>query len=278
MTDQPHSLGRILSWRLEARQPLSALSPLWAALCGLLASGGMGWDTHTLLVLVVLVLLVEPLLGGLWDLAFTPPAKSTQPPESSASEPVALSLPYQRPGSAADRLLARLADVPGRGAQPLAFAAVLAFAVAVGAVLNNTLVGVAAAVLVLFLRLLWGRGPLAWVLGGLYHLAIPWLMGMLALGELVERGPELYWPRCWQRLSMLSPTLLPWRWPTACACRRCWSWTWPRRRWWGCCLPARRPWPCGCLGCAWWRRRSSIPASLPAARAPATCVAAGCTC
>ncbi len=194
-------MGRSVLLRLERGQPLTAFSPLWAGLAGLLASGALDWTTHTLVTSILLLLLVEPLMGGLWDLALTP----TPAPEPDAAEAdkngsadeAGFALPYIQPASAAHRLLSALSAGAGSrvGGSPLvAFAISLALALAVASLLGLALPFLLAALIVLLLRKHWQTGAVALGLGAAYSFLLPWLMGMAALGQMSAGGLLLYRP------------------------------------------------------------------------------------
>lgn len=225
MDNRESNLGRALLLRLDAGQPLTALSPAWAALCGLLASGAMRPNVYTLDVTILLLLLVEPLMGGLWALALTPskrPAPPTGSPVGSEQDvalppanelPVAAMLddkvhaepsrvrrllPFAQAGSAAGRLISGASAVAGgwqrRGWVIVAFLVTLAFALALSAVFGLAMAGVIAAVVVLALRTRLQTGILAWILQAIYDLLLPWLMGMVALEILARQSLAPYGP------------------------------------------------------------------------------------
>ncbi len=193
------SLGRV-ALRLEAGQPLPALAPVTAALCGALASGAIAWHERTPVMLLLLLLLVEPLMGGLWAVAFDPRWRADAAGDSNSFQLPAL--PYSRPGSAGHRLMSWLSRVvagwqAGRfatGWLTIAFAAYLAFALAVGVVLGYVVVAVIAGIVVLAARLIWRTGVLVHVLQALYDVSLPWLMGMAAFGQVEGPVLERYWP------------------------------------------------------------------------------------
>ncbi len=208
-------LGRAMLLRLETGQPITALSPAWAGVCGLLASGSATATGQTLALLVLLLLLVEPLMGGLWDLAVGAPASNRSAtaaegevmpalPETQDRSPETVAppiwqlLPYARRGSAGDRMMSWLAGGVAAWRQNrwsvVAFAFNLAFALAVASVLGYAVLGVAAAVPALALRVRWRSGPLAVVLSAIYDMLLPWLMGLSVLGGVVEHGLEPFAP------------------------------------------------------------------------------------
>ncbi len=52
--------------RIEPAPRLTAFGPGWAAICGAIASGGLAWSIDKLSALVLGVVLVDPLLQGVW--------------------------------------------------------------------------------------------------------------------------------------------------------------------------------------------------------------------
>ena len=208
----PANLGRAVLLRFDAGHPLTALAPAWAGLCGLLASGGMQLDQRTLVLSALVLLLVEPLLGGLWHLLV--PAHGANaaagngvtlpnvPVEPLLTEPTALPanpvvvLPFGRPESPASRLLSALA-VSARSLGTAGWPAVstllgLCFALAVASLLGPAPAFVALAVVLIIMRRLWQTGHPARILQALYDLALPWLIGLAALGMVAEHGTAPY--------------------------------------------------------------------------------------
>ena len=86
MNEVEGRLGRALLLRFDAGQPLTALSPAWAALCGLLVSGSMHLDARTLVLSVLLLLLVEPVMGGLWELVVNADVVANQSESVAAAD------------------------------------------------------------------------------------------------------------------------------------------------------------------------------------------------
>lgn len=56
--------GRLVALDFRPARPLTLLGPAWAVICGAIASGGLLWQTHTVLNLVLLILLCDALLGA----------------------------------------------------------------------------------------------------------------------------------------------------------------------------------------------------------------------
>lgn len=55
-----------LRLHVEPAPRLTAFGPGWAAICGAVASGGLVWSSDALLTLALAVVLVDPLLQGVW--------------------------------------------------------------------------------------------------------------------------------------------------------------------------------------------------------------------
>jgi len=219
-----HRLGRAILLRLESGRPLTILSPAWAGLCGLLVSGGLAWNLHTLVIVVLLLLLVEPLMGGLWEQAITayrPTASPVSVAEihemSAIAEPAVddppgqtdtlLALPFARAGSPGDRLLRALAvivtELQAQRWERTAFLLNLLFALAVASVLGSATL-LLAAVILLAARLHWPTGLPALMAEAGYAMLLPWLMGMAALGHVAGRDLTAYRPAL---LLMLTCTI-----------------------------------------------------------------------
>lgn len=96
--------GYSLNLRLSPARPLFSLGPGWAALAGVLAGGGFEWRAAALLPLLALWLLVDPLLGSLWDVVVTQQLwRQLTRAELPPSPRRGFVLPYAQPGSAAGR-------------------------------------------------------------------------------------------------------------------------------------------------------------------------------
>jgi hypothetical protein len=201
MNEATGRLGRAVILRLDAGRPLTALSPTWAALAGLLVAGGLRLDQQTLMSGALLWLLVEPLLGGLWQLVseYAPAGSAAIAQPGFGLEdttPDAALLPFGRRGSLGQRLASGLRDTIGgwqeQGWPVVSFLLSIAIAVAIASTLGAVMGGVAAAMGILAIRLRWRSGALAAVLQAAYDMAIPWLMGMVVLGRVAEYGWRAY--------------------------------------------------------------------------------------
>jgi len=204
----PANLGRAVLLRLDAGHPLTALAPAWAGLCGLLSSGGMQLNQRTLVLSVFVLLLVEPLLGGLWDLLVAARQETSAHGGSAAlpadgasgSLPAApaatVILPFGRPDSPASRLLSVFTgggrSLGASGWPAIAVLLTLAFALAVASLLGPAPAGVAAALALLLARRVWSTGHPSRLVQALYDMTLPWLIGLAALGTLAEHGLAPY--------------------------------------------------------------------------------------
>jgi hypothetical protein len=172
-------------------------SSAWAALCGVVASGQMGLEAQSLLLLLLVLFLVGPVLGGIWRSVvgtdwFAPFAGD----HLSRGEVPLKSLPYTSPGSPGYRASRWLAAAlawwrrdfrPHVGAEFLSLALTLVTAIVLGSVLGRlvtllTLVALALMAVVLFFSR-W-RGALSFSLRAILELGFPWLIGHLAFGSL----------------------------------------------------------------------------------------------
>src|SRR5665647_463306 len=102
MNEVEGRLGRSLLLRFDAGQPLTALSPAWAALCGLFVSGAIRPDARTLVLSVLLLLLVEPMMGSLWEFVVNTNAVTDRRDVTGGERetPPLWTFPYMRTGSA----------------------------------------------------------------------------------------------------------------------------------------------------------------------------------
>ena len=99
-TDVEYLYGRAL----YPAGPLSWLAPLWALVCGALASGATTWGLESMLRWMLGLLLVGPLLGIVWALGahVAWPSPADLPPGEHI-RPVR-KLPFTQPGSPSSRL------------------------------------------------------------------------------------------------------------------------------------------------------------------------------
>jgi hypothetical protein len=170
-------------------------------LCGALASGRLGGNGRDLLTLTLALLLVEPLLGGLWRVIVESPweAWSAASPGSD-QRPALPPLPYTAPGSPSARLTAWLSELLARlstasGAQlaqavgELVGLAILALAVAIvlgRQILALLLVALAIAVVQAISQRRGWWGTSIWP--AVFDLGLAWLIGEGAFRELSLAG------------------------------------------------------------------------------------------
>jgi hypothetical protein len=178
-------------------RPLAGGGPLWAALCGLIASGGLRLDASVALTAGFALFLAGPLWGAVWQaVAATDWFASFSASEWAMSAPWVTLLPYTMPHSPAGRLADELGRArvwwrervwPRHGASVAALAVVLPLSLGVAWIVGRPALVLTVAVWALAtLALVVGRGAgrspaelQAIVEGGL-----AWLLGHAVLGEL----------------------------------------------------------------------------------------------
>ncbi|MFQ6001555.1 MAG: hypothetical protein ACE5LG_07785 [Anaerolineae bacterium] len=179
-------------------KPRIWLGPAWAVLCGGLASGRLGFNGRTLLVLLLSLFLGDPLLGTIWREASIIASPSSPTSLSERSKARLSPPPYTLPGSLADRLfrwaegrLSWWSSVWPRFEAPLAglaFALPLAFVLAI--LLGRSVVMLIAVALILVawesLRLNGGKEP-SRLLRASYAGGMAWLVGYLAFGPSIPQ-------------------------------------------------------------------------------------------
>lgn len=196
--DKPGNIwpGRLIGLRMEMSSSSIRLGSAWAALCGAVASGQMGLKAQSLLLLLLVLFLVDPVLGGIWRLVvdtdwFAPFARG----HLSRGEIPSKSLPYTSPGSPGYRASRWLAGVlawwrtdfrPHVGAEFLSLILTLAVAMVLASLLRPlvallTLVALVLMAVVLFFR---RREAISFSLRAILELGLPWLIGHLAFGSL----------------------------------------------------------------------------------------------
>jgi hypothetical protein len=112
MEKNPHSIhpppasGGLIRFRAQLANLTTWLSPAWAALCGVIASGGFDWQGTDWLRLALLILLVDGGWGTLWTTMsstdWTAPLRQWRTWEFGERTPKP---PYTLPNSPGDRLL-----------------------------------------------------------------------------------------------------------------------------------------------------------------------------
>jgi hypothetical protein len=197
--DKPGNIwpGHLISLRIEMGSPSAWLGSAWAALCGAVASGQMGLEVQSLLLLLLVLFLVDPVLGGVCGLVlgtdwFAPFAGGHLLRGEFSSK----LLPYTSPGSLGYRISRWLAGVgawwrrdfrPHIGTEFLSLMLTLAVAIIVASLLGRlvTLLTLVAFVLmaVILFSSRW-RGVTSFSLRAILELGLPWLIGHLAFGSL----------------------------------------------------------------------------------------------
>jgi hypothetical protein len=202
--------GSILKLNLTPARSWLSLGPGWAAIAGALAAGQFGFTLAALLPLVSLWLLVDPLLGMLWELTVTQELwRSLLPQQWPVPSRRGFFVPYAQPKSPAGRLSLRLRRYrrwwddtfwPEHGAQLAAVGLGLALALLLSYTLSPTLFRLT--LLALGLTLLAGLTPthLTMPEGGrlqsVVQLLLPWVMGVTLAGSSLTL-PELALAVCY---------------------------------------------------------------------------------
>jgi len=193
------------------------LGPAWAVLCGVIASGGFGWQGEDWLRLALLILLVDGGWGTLWAASggtdWATLARRWH--HWRFGEPVT-ALPYTLPGSPGDRVSRWLGQMrawwrdvlwPACGPALSAIAIALPVTAVLGAILGTELLLLSAAALaVMELGLAWegGRGSIAPGWDAVIAILLPWLAGHVACGPLTLYSAglalvfALAWGAAWQ--------------------------------------------------------------------------------
>jgi len=197
MTKDQALNNRWIDLRLWPGRPLAGGGPLWAALCGLIASGGLKLDASVVLTVGFALFLAGPTWGAVWQAVavadwFTPFSAS----EWAMPAPWVTLLPYTSPGSPAGRLADGLGRMkawwqerlwPRHGPAVVQLAVALPLSLGVALIVGRPAVVLTVAVWALAtLASLVDRGAgtpptelQAFVEGGL-----PWLAGHAVLGKL----------------------------------------------------------------------------------------------
>lgn len=205
--------------RLQARLThlTTWLGPAWAALCGIVASGGFGWQGEDWLRLALLILLVDGGWGTLWAaLGGTDWATPVRRWRNWHYGEPATPLPYTLPDSPGDRVSRWLGQMrawwrdlfwPACGPALLAVGTALPVTAVLGALLGMELLLLSVAALaVMQLGLAWegGRGSIAPGWDAVVAVALPWLAGHAAFGPLTLYSAGLAlafvlaWGAAWQ--------------------------------------------------------------------------------
>ena len=192
--------------RLQAHliDPITWLCPAWASLCGVVVSGGFGWQGEDGLRLALLILLVDGGWGTLWaalgNTDWATPLRRWR--NWRFGEPIPTP-PYtlpDSPGDRASRWLGQLRtwwrDVLWVACGPALAATCIALPVTavLAALLGPKLILLSlAALAVMQLGLVWegGRGSVAPGWNALVVVALPWLAGQAAFGSLTLHSTGL---------------------------------------------------------------------------------------
>lgn len=203
-------LGHTLKFSLSLSGSWLSLGPGWAAIGGALSVGVVEMNLDTILRLISLWILVDPILGTLWDLVVAQgvwrQVTQAQLPPTPAQ---GFNLPYAQAGSAAGQfvLLFRCYRLwwvdsywPAFGNNVTTFAVGLVLALVIGLVLSPTIFWLV--VLAVSLTLLAGLRPpdLSLIDGGrlqsIVQFLVPWLMGAFVWSYLSPLSVMLaicYW-------------------------------------------------------------------------------------
>lgn len=218
--------GGLIRLRARLAHPITWLGPAWATLCGVVASGGFGWQAEDWLRLALLVLLVDGGWGTLWAAVgrteWAAPLRRWR--HWRFGERV-VTPPYTFPGSPGDRashwvgqLRAWWRDVLWPACGPALSAIVVALPVAavLAALLGSELLLLTmVALVVMQLGLAWegGRGSVAPGWDAVISVMLPWLAGHAAFGLLslpsaaLALAFTLAWGTAWRANSGLGRAL-----------------------------------------------------------------------
>jgi hypothetical protein len=200
MKENPHSTptcpasGGLIRFQGRLTDLITWLGPAWACLCGVVASGGFGWQTKAWLRLALLILLVDGGWGTLWaalgSTDWATPLLRWR--DWRSGDPVA-PLPYTLPGSPGDRASRWLGQLR-------VWWRVTAL---LGALLGPELLLLSlGALAVMQLGMIWkgGRGDVAPGWDGIVTVMLPWLAGHIAFGgepTLCSAGLALAFALAW---------------------------------------------------------------------------------
>jgi hypothetical protein len=177
------------------------MGPIWAVLCGTVASGGLAARWETALPLLLAAFVADPLWGALWILV----AETDWLPVLDGRRLLARSeriptLPYAAPGSPARRFASWLGwayvwvredFVPRLGGHATGLAVVLSLIGVLSTVLGQQAVSLSLAALGVALWALLthspDKSPSLW-LRAVMEMGLPWLLGHGALADLTTRS------------------------------------------------------------------------------------------
>lgn len=186
-----HPFGQTLTFKLSSSPAWLSLGSGWAAVAGALAAGIPGWTWANLLQVIGLWLLVDPILGTLWELAVQQ-GLWRRVTQASLPQPAGRGffLPYAQPASTAGQvvILVRRYQVwwqayywPEFGGQVVTFVVGLILALVIGLVLSPTIFWLVVGSI--SLTLLAGQRPNGLTARGggrspsIVQFLLPWLMG-----------------------------------------------------------------------------------------------------
>ncbi len=195
---QPQELkNRWIDLHLWPGRPLAGGGPLWATLCGLIASNGLEPDAGVILIAGFALFLAGPMWGAAWQtVAATDWFASFSVSEWAAPAPWLTLLPYTSPDSPAGRLAEMLGRVrvwwreqlwPRHGAKVVELATMLPLSLGVAwiagrwALLLTTAVWALATLALLVDR---GTGAPPTELQAIVEGGLTWLLGHAVLNEL----------------------------------------------------------------------------------------------
>jgi len=203
MEENPHSTlsrpasGGLIRLQAHLTDLMAWLGPGWTTLCGVVASGGFGWEGEGFLRLALLLLLVDGAWGTLWAaLGSTNWATPLRRWRNWRYGDLTRRLPYTLPGSPGDRASRWLGQLhvwwrdvlwPACGPAVSAIVVALPVTAVLGALLGQKLLLLsAAAFAVMQLGVAWegGRGKVAPGWDGAVAVTLPWLAGHVAFGPL----------------------------------------------------------------------------------------------
>jgi hypothetical protein len=183
-------LGRLITLDLRPTRPLTFVGPAWAALCGVIASGGLDGRGQSVVVLVLVILLCDALLGA-WRALWLHADWRVALPRNLASARIWLMLPDDTPTAFLPRVwrvLTRRVALARNVIWPLIDSEIIGMLIAgVLAVCIAVLLSPAALALTLvalLLALVEGEVGDAHApsLHALVELALPWLIAQSAFG------------------------------------------------------------------------------------------------
>jgi hypothetical protein len=191
----------LIDLRLRIARPLPLLGPIWAVLCGAVASGELTPRWETLLFLVLAAFVADPLWGALWVLVAEADwllvLDSRRLPARGEHVPA---LPYTAPGSPARRFAfwlgrvrawARQEFVPRLGGQATGLVVLLPLLAVLSTVLGSQALTLSLAALGVALWALLVRSPdkspSLW-LRAVMEMGLPWLLGHGALATFTVQS------------------------------------------------------------------------------------------